>query len=307
MKRRRGFALLAGVWLMVAIAAVGLEVSWLARTRRLIVANALDQTRARAAATAGLEHARARLVGALAPARDDALADPWRWISGADSADLGVAQYAFGWRDDAAALDVNRADEPMLARLFQACGADAMEGTQAAQRIADWRDGDRLRRAHGMERDDYLALGARVLPPDAPVRAVAELDDVADLPVRAWACVRPLLEVGGAGLVNPNTAPAEVLAALPGFTTTTAHAVVQARQAGASVRSFPELLAALPPALRGDVGRRSADLQDLLVYQTGAVRVTSVARVPGSPVQVRAEALVRRNGGTVFVEWQEFR
>jgi type II secretory pathway component PulK len=307
MKQRRGFALLAGVWLMVAIAAVGLEVSWLARTRRLTVANALDHARARAAATAGLEHARARLAGALGPARGDALADPWRWATGGDSADLEVAQYAFVMRDDAAAFDVNRVDEPTLMRLFQACGADAVEAAQAAQRIADWRDPDSLRRAHGMERDEYLALGARTLPRNGPVQAVAELDDVAGLPVHAWSCVRPLMQVGGSGLVNPNTAPVEVLAALPGFSPLSARAVAQARQAGGRVRSFPELLAALPPALRGDVSRSSAELQSLLEYQTSEVRVTSVARVPGSPVRVRAESLMRRNGGTVFVEWQEFR
>lgn len=307
MKRRSGFALLASVWLMVAIAAIGLEVSWLARSRRLAVANVLDESRAHAAAVAGLEHARARLTGALAPSRGDALADPWRWAVGGDSADLASSQYAFHLRDDAAALDVNRVDERTLTRLFQACGADAGEAAQSAQRIADWRDPDTLRRVRGAERDDYLALGARLLPRDGPVQSVAELDDVAGVPARAWACVRPLLQVGGLGGVNPNTAPAEVLTALSGFSATTARAVVQSRQAGGSVRSFTELLAAVPPALRDELNRSGAELQPLLVYQTGAVRVVSTARVDGSPVHVRAEALMRRNGGTVFVEWQEFR
>jgi type II secretory pathway component PulK len=210
-------------------------------------------------------------------------------------------------RDDGAALDVNRATEPMLTRLFAACGADALAATQGAQRVADWRDPDTDRRARGAERSDYLAMAARTLPADGPVRSVAELDEVAGLPAPAWACVRPLLQVGGAGRVNPQTAPVEVLAALPGFSLVTAQAVAASRSSGAAVRNYAELVAAVPGALRGDILRNAAELNGVLVFQSELVRITSVGQVTGSPVQVRAEALMRRNGGTVFVEWQEFR
>lgn len=307
MTSRPGFALLASVWLMVAIAAVGFEIAWLARTRRLATLNTLDATRARAGAIAGLEHARARLADALIRTSGDALADPWRWAVDSDSADIGTARYTYRMRDDGAALDVNRATEPMLTRLFAACGADALEATQGAQRIADWRDPDTARRARGAERSDYLAMAARTLPADGPVRSIAELDDVAGLPAQSWTCVRPLLQVDGAGRVNPNTAPVEVLAALPGFSLVTAQAVVAARSSGAAVRSFGELLDATPAALRGDILRNAAELHGVLVFQTELVRIASVGQVTESPVQVRAEALMRRNGGTVFVEWQEFR
>lgn len=307
MRSHRGFALLASVWLMVAIASVGLEIAWLARTRRLATLNTLDATRARAGATAGLEHARARLADALTRAGGDALADPWRWAVGGDSVDIGTARYTYRMRDDGAALDVNRATEPMLTRLFAACGADALAAMQGAQRVADWRDPDTARRAHGAERSDYLAMAARTLPSDGPVRSVTELDDVAGLPVQPWACVRPRLQVGGAGRVNPNTAPVEVLSALPGFSLVTAQAVVVARSSGAAVRNFGELVASVPGALRGDILRNAAELHAVLVYQSELVRVASVGRVTGSPVQVRAEALMRRNGGTVFVDWQEYR
>lgn len=307
MTPRRGFALLASVWLMVAIAAVGLEVAWLARMRRLAMLNALDETRARAGAIAGLEHARARLANALIPVANDALADPWRWAVGSDSADLGTARYTYRIRDDGTALDVNRATEPMLTRLFAACGADALAAMQGAQRLADWRDPDTARRTRGAERSDYLAMAARTLPADGPVQSVAELDDVAGLPVRPWACVWPLLQVGGSGRVNPNTAPIEVLAALPGFSLDAARSVAGARSSGTAMRNFGELVAAVPGALRGDILRNAADLHGVLVFQSELVRIASVGQVTGSPVQVRAEALMRRNGGTVFVEWQEFR
>ncbi len=307
MRPRRGFALLASVWLVVAISAVGLEVAWLARTRRLATANALEGEQARVAAASGLEHARARLANVLAAARHDALADPWRHSLGGATAVVGTAQYAFTIRDDAASLDPNVANEAMLARLFVACGADLPEASAAAQRIADWKDADQLRRARGAERDDYLGAAARTLPRDGAVQESAELDDVIGLPAAPWACVRPLLTVGGTGRINPNTASAEVLQTLPGIDAAAAAAIVIARRIGGRLHDFRELAAAVPAALRGDVQHHAEALQRLLVYETDAVRVTSEARIDGSPVRVSAEALMRRNGSAVFVEWRAFR
>jgi general secretion pathway protein K len=305
-RRRSGFALLASLWLVVTIAALSVELSWLARTRRLHTVNALDADQSRAAAESGLEHARGRLLRALASARNDALADPWRQSTGMDSATLDQARYVFDARDDAARLDVNRATETMLVRLFAACGADNADASVAAARIADWRDPDTMSRASGAERDDYLAAGARVLPRDGDVQDVDELDGVLGLPTAAWSCVRPLLSVRGAGMVNPNTAPAAVLQALPGFSAEAALAVVAVRR-GQRLYDWRDVLAAVPAGYRSSLETQSAALQRLLVYQTSAVRITSVGLVEGSPVQVRAEALLRRSGPTAFVEWRSFR
>ena len=53
---------MAALWLLVAISTVSLELSAMARGRRLSVVNALESARAVAAAESGIEHARARLV-----------------------------------------------------------------------------------------------------------------------------------------------------------------------------------------------------------------------------------------------------
>jgi len=311
MRPRRGFALLASVWLMVAIAAVALEVSLLTRVRRLTTANVLESERARAAAAAALEHARAQLSRALAEAGapGSALAmDPWRVVMGQrDTVRLDGEAYVFDVRDDGATLDVNRAGEEELGRIFAACGADAAAAMRAAQRIADWRDADEQRRAQGAERAEYLAAGARVLPRDGPVQHVSELDGVLGLATGPWNCVRPLLSVGGPGLVNVNTAPGEVLRALPGISETSAEAVVASRRDGASVSNFAEFVARMPPALRDETIRASDRLMPWLAFDTFAVHVHAAGWVPGSPVRVMADALMVRGGGSVFVQWQEFR
>lgn len=307
MRHRRGFALMATVWLMVAITAVSLEVSWLARSRRLATANVLEGEQARVAALSGLDHAHARLAGAIASSGNDALADPWRWIADSVSASLGAARYTFRMVDAAASLDVNDATEDMLARLFVGCGASSAEASAAADRIADWRDPDQLRRMHGAERDDYLAAGSRQLPRDAAVLSVAELDDLLDMPVVPWACARALLSVGARTQVNPNTAPVPVLQALPGMDATAARAIVAARGSGRRLHDFREFVGAAPAAYRSTLEAHAEQLQRLLVFQTSLVRVTSTATVDGSPVRVVAESLMRRAGATVFVEWQVIR
>jgi len=308
--RRRGFALMASIWLTLAIVAVSLEVAWLTRTRRLATANSVEEDAARAAAQGGLEHARAWLTRAL-PVGDGATGtrlDPWRAMTGSrDSIALGTAWYRFALRDDGATLAVNRAGDTELQRLFAACGADAAAAARAAQRIADWRDGDDFPRAQGAERAQYLARGARALPRNDAVQRMDELDDVLDLPA-AWQCVKPLLSVNGIGQVNVNTAPPQVLAALPGFSEAVVAAVIAARADTRAIATFQELLAVVPPALRDELLRASDRLPPWLTYDTFAERVIAEGWVSGSPVRVRAEALmVRGGGGTVFVQWREFR
>jgi len=311
MRSRRGFALLASVWLMAAIAAVALEVSLLTRVRRLATANVIEDEQARAAAAAALEHARAQLARALAEAGAPnavSAADPWRLAAGSrDTVRLDGESYVFDVRDDGATLDANRAGEEEIGRLFAACGADAAAASSAAQRIADWKDADQHRRSQGAERAEYLAAGVRVLPRDGPVQRVSELNDVLGLPAGPWACVRSALTVGGTGQVNVNSAPREVLRALPGISAASAEAIVASRRDGAPISNFQEFVARMPPALRDEALRASDRLLPWLAYDTYAVRVHAVGWVPGSPVRVTATALMVRGGGSVFVQWREFR
>ena len=64
-ERRSGFALVATLWLLIALGAVGLDAALRSRARRQAAANVLDGARARAAALAGSEYARSMLTAAL--------------------------------------------------------------------------------------------------------------------------------------------------------------------------------------------------------------------------------------------------
>ncbi len=222
---RNGFALVAALWLLVALGSVGLHAALASRARRQAAANLLDEVRARAAVVAGSEYARSRLTAAMLgraeELRSEAMAsargsrqqrraaqssvrnlfrsanpleDPWR-----EPQDLMVSEMAFGdtryallLRDVGAALNLNDATEDML-RQFFALGLDVdfAEADQLAQAILDWRDEDDIPRINGGERGEYLDDEALVLPPNRDFVEIDELRHVRGMTPELYVMAAP--------------------------------------------------------------------------------------------------------------------
>jgi general secretion pathway protein K len=306
---RRGFALIAAIWLMVTLSAIGLEVALLARTRRLSSANASESARSRAAADAGLEHARARLTRRLADAPDpsvDAIAarDPWRAFARAmpDTIALDDARYFVRLDDASARVNVNVASEAQLRRLFAALRIDAGASDRLAQAVADWRDADDFVRARGAEREAYLDAGLPALPRNAPLVSLAELRDVFGMSPAIFSAVSSHVTVLGSGKVNVNTADRAVLLSLPGTGEETVVAALRLRASGVAISSLEQLAAALTPGARNQLLDATAELLPLVTFETRELEVTSDGWLAGSPVRVRASGLFVRGGGAVFVQ-----
>jgi type II secretory pathway component PulK len=77
-RRRSGFVLMAALWLLVALSAVGLDAALRHRARRMATANLVDTTRLHAAASAGTEYARSRLSSAMLGRADELRAEATR-------------------------------------------------------------------------------------------------------------------------------------------------------------------------------------------------------------------------------------
>ena len=227
MGNRQGFVLIAALWLLVALAAVGLEVSLQSRTRRLASANMLDEARARAVADAATEFARSRLSSAMlghaeqlrseaaqnattAAARDrasrmdsrtlfrqaDPGQDPWREPTGLVTPTVTVDNITaqLDLRDTGAGLNPNQADEMML-RQFLASGLrlDYTVADGLTQAILDWRDDDDLPRVNGGEREEYIEAGAAVLPGNRQFSTIDELRHVLGMTPEIFAQMEPYL------------------------------------------------------------------------------------------------------------------
>lgn len=79
---------------------------------------------------------------------------------------------------EAGRIDLNYADEFLLAAAFGGNGFDEQEAHDLAAKIIDWRDVDDTRRDGGAERDDYRDAGRTSGPRNGPFETVSELKQV---------------------------------------------------------------------------------------------------------------------------------
>jgi len=304
---RRGFALLAALWLLVTLSVASLALGVTTRTRRLAAANLSEQARAAAAARAGVEQLRGRLVRRLDEnaAATSAHLDPWRGADSllVDTLVVADARAIVRVHDVGTALHLNRASEDDLRRFFVALRVDAGDADRLAQAIADWRDPDDLHRARGAERDAYLAAGAPALPRNGPFQALPELLSVRGMTPALYERMRPLLTLLGSGQINLNLADRPVLLALPGMTEEAVAVLLRYRRQRRTIGSIADLERDLSPRARREL---TAELPALLARTTTETReleIVSEGWLPGSPVRVRATGLLVRSRGAVFYVW----
>jgi general secretion pathway protein K len=312
MRSERGFALLAALWLLVALSVVGLEFGFRARERRLSAANVLESGRARAAADAGLADAHA-LLAELSdrPSRAgggdvNRLLDPWAGseVLLRDTVALGDARYLVSLSDAGAALNLNRADEEELRRLFNALRIDFGKADRLAQAIMDWQDGDDLHRARGAEREDYLREGSAVLPDNRPFDRLRDLRHVLGMTPEIYAQVRPHLTLLGTGQVNLNAASKPVLLALPGMTEQSVGIVLRRRSSSRPLRNLMELANELPTQPRAALQAHFAQLLPLVAFETREIIASSEGWADASPVHVVVTGLFARGGTNAFLVWR---
>ena len=311
--RRNGFALMAALWLVVIVGVTGYELSVRSRVRRLAVANSLEKVAADAAADAALETVRAALENRLAHPLDarsrplaDATLDPWGDLTFLrdDTLKLGDERaWAHGY-DAGTRLNLTRATEGDIRRLLSAIPLDAGESDRLAQRIMDWRDADSFRRSRGMERDDYLRSGARVLPTNAEFGQVAEMRDVDGVTAELYARIAPYFTVFGTGQVNLNAAPRVVIASLPGMGDEAIAVIFRYRQSSRPMRSLEEVTQRLSAGAREAIAAAGNELSGRVTFDTREVVVTGEGWLDGSPLRSSAEAVFARGGDALFTAWR---
>ncbi len=208
---RRGVALLAVLWVLVALMGVaGVTLAALRSGERASL-NRLALTRGRWAAESCLAIVRARY------AKPGAIARPLEQLA-IDSMDLGAPIWCRGWIElPDTKVNLNRATPAMLVALVR--------DTLLVQRI----------------------LAGRPWP-DARAMGTALVGDTTRL---EW--LEAVFTVRGSGRIDPDRAPLEVLAVLPGMDRAGALAVLGARRAGRQFQDADQLIGVLPPAARVSV------------------------------------------------------
>jgi len=327
--RRTGFALIAALWLLIALSAVGLDAAIRSKTRRLAAANVLDQARARAAAEAGAEYAASRLNAAMMDRADelrsqsgrnsrtslgnlfrraDPLQDPWREPMELiqTSMAFGDARYELRVYDLGASIDINQADEQLQRQFFaQGMRVDAARAERIAFAIMDWRDEDEIPLVNGAEREQYLRAGAPVLPTNRPFAEIDELRHVMGMTEDLFLDVRPYLRLTGTDDINVNAAPEAVLLALPGMTPAAATELLRRRDAGEFPEDEDDLMDMLPSGPRDELDRNENAFERVTTYTTNEVEIISEGWVEGSPIRARLRVILTRSNSGGVVVWRK--
>ena len=327
---RHGFVLVAALWLLVALGAVGLDAAVRSKARRLPAANLIDQTRARDAALAGGAYAQSRLTAAqrqyelamraemqrrgvraqrstMQPRQAD---NPWREPAElmAASVATGDLRFQLDVHDTGLTLNVNLATEDVLRAFFaQGLRLDYTVADALTHAILDWRDEDDLPRVNGAEREQYLDENAVVLPANRPFADVEELRYVLGMTPELLDAIRSFVRVIGSSRINVNAAPVEVLSALPGFTPAQWASFVRQRAAGRYPANTAELRGMFGMSRgRGpdETGRETQEFNRYATFSTSEVTIISEGRIDESPVRARATLIVVRSQTGAVVVWR---
>jgi len=205
----RGAALLLVMWLIALLTALVGAFALTSHMENLQGRVLVRGLAAEQAARAGLEYAMTR-VGAQQPERQwQPDGRPYRWEF--DEAEVEVRLI-----DEAAKIDLNAAEAPLLTALFQAVAVEPGAAAGLASAILDWRDPDPLTQPQGGAEDPEYASAQRPYgAKDAPFDTVAEVEQVLGMTPELYEKVASHLTVySGSAQPQAAFASAEVLTAM---------------------------------------------------------------------------------------------
>ena len=251
MRPRRGVALIAAMWIVVAIAAVSLQFALAAHERRQLGLAAADRGVELADENGALALIQARLDQLLrtAPSGTGAIAglrasDPWIGVDSLYSGTYYVDSVPVDIKikDLGTQINVNSMTEDQLRTFFSWILKDYLTADKLAQCIMDWRDADTIPRPEGAEADQYIKDGRLALPTNSFFREVTDLLNVEGMTPEIYAQVAPYLRTRGDPSVNLNTAPEAVLRALPGMTDQILVLILAGRSQGRRITSVAQVI-----------------------------------------------------------------
>jgi general secretion pathway protein K len=293
---KRGFALLAVLWVIVGLAGLALGVSMAARNAIASAHNRTDIARATWRASECIERARAAIGELLIapPERDGRGLSGWSAFDVAvpaspmvTSAKCDVRLHVTGDR-----IDLNHADAEMLGTALRGLGVKAPRCDSMVDALLDWRDADEVPRPLGAERAWYVAHG-RFVPRDGAFEDVRELARV-----RGFEGMPGLDSMFGVenGRVALAHAPLSVIAALPGLGGEATARIGEERARGTRPEDLTAIAAQLSPDARRLMLSRYADLVHAATIEPDAWIVQGRAIVGSPEVTVVVEVKLVRAG-----------
>jgi len=230
---RRGVVLITVLWTVALLATLAMATSLTFRGFAGIMAIDRDRLKADGLLTAGLEVA----AGLVSRAGDSPLLE----VESAVMLSSGTVRIRLD--DEGGRIDIGKAPAELLAALLRSIGAP--DADAFARRIVEWRklDADAGKGAAPAPAANAAnaakaADAAKSPAPDSVFTDVAQLGQVPGMRPEWVAALVPLVTVFGNETVNPLTAPAQVLALLPGVDQARLAAFLEARALAADPKQL---------------------------------------------------------------------
>jgi general secretion pathway protein K len=225
---RRGMVLLIVLWTIALCSALAMATSVSFRSFAGIGAIDRDRIQSDALLTAGLEMA----AGLATRWPDKPL------LERRTAFDLSTGTVRASINDEGGHIDIGKAPPDLLAALLHSVGASQSQAGSVAQSIVAWRGRNDDRSANNNPAKNNIAktANANASSNNAPNVLLTDVRQIAEVPGMRpeWiAAITPLTTVFGAETINPLTAPAGVIASLPGVDRDRLAAFLAAR------RNFP--------------------------------------------------------------------
>ena len=305
---QRGVALLVVLWIFIFLLVVAFDFSASVREEATAAHRYSDETEGYYIALAGFERGiyeflqqstGREVVGTQK--RTDIFDGRWREET------LGGGTLRVRWVDEGGKININRADEATLRRVFTNLGIEEPVKAILVDSIMDWRDPDDLHRASGAENDYYRSLTPPYTARNGPFDTVEDLLWVRGMTAELFygygdAKGKREENVERLGLreiftvdspidrVNLRTASADVIHALTGIPLEKTSRFIDERQK-LSEKTLPDLLPLL------GLGANDAVLQQFVFANPAVVTVEVEGRPTQSGVSRRVKGVVRGAGG----------
>lgn len=222
-----GFALVAVLWISVVISGVLLTATYIARLETRKAYYPLREIQALGIAVGGVEAAKA----SVASERESYTSLNQKWKTSDElyrSSTLGEGTLDVVVEDEESKINLNSFPQNLLAKFrpFQLAGNTG----ELIESLVDWRDWDSSAGANGGEEDYYRFLSPPRHCKNAPLDCLDELNVIKGFNESSLTKrISAIMTVYSNGKINVNTAPPEVLAALPGMDDRTALSLVAHR------------------------------------------------------------------------------
>jgi len=305
---QRGVALLVVLWIFIFLLVVAFDFSASVREEATAAHRYSDETQGYYIALAGFERGVYEFLQ-QSTGRDELGTQKKADIFDGDWHEeaLGSGAFRVRWVDEGGKININRADEETLRRVFTNLGVEEPSKAILVDSIMDWRDPDDLHRASGAENEYYRSLNPPYTAKNGPFDTVEDLLWVRGVTAELFygygdakgdreenkqrVGLREIFTIDSPiDRVNLRTASADVIHALTGIPLDKSRRFVDERKK-LSDKTLPDLLPLL------GIGAGDAALQQFVFANPAVVTVEAEGRPTESHVSRRVKGVVRAAGG----------